>query len=116
MSLTERERIYDEELSPLMTKIIEVCREHDIPLVFSCQLNDDRVGDADVDEEGEPVGPFFCTTFIVPEDSSEKMKKGAAVLKPDPPTWWEARTVTTDENGNEHTEVVAGSEIPETPE
>jgi hypothetical protein len=85
MALTKREEIYDDQISPLMTKVIAICKEHDIPFVFSAQLNDDRVGDEDCNEDGDPIGPFYCTTAVVGEDGGLKLKKAAHALKPDPP-------------------------------
>lgn len=50
-----REEIYDNQISPLMTQIIRICKEHDIPMVASFQYNDDRPdGDAQL-----------CTTVIL---------------------------------------------------
>ena len=39
---TKREDIYDNEINPLMAKIIAICDAHDIPMVASFQINDDR--------------------------------------------------------------------------
>ncbi len=49
----DKEYIYDQEIAPLMSKIIEVCKSNDIPIVasFCYGLSDD--GDVDL-----------CTTFI----------------------------------------------------
>lgn len=113
MALTKREEIYDAEIAPLMTQIIEVCKKHDIPLVFSAQLNDDRVGDGDSDEDGEILGAYFCTTFSVPENGSKKLKRAADILKPEPAPVWGAYVITTDDDGTEHTQKVAGSDMPD---
>jgi len=51
-----REAAYDVHISPLMTRIIELCKEHDIPMAAQFQINDDR----EHDEE-----PFRCTTYLV---------------------------------------------------
>jgi len=110
MALTKREEIYDAEISPLMTQIIAVCKEHDIPLLFSCQLNDDRVGDSDSDGEGEALGPFFCTTRLLPKNSAYKLQQAGRALDPDEPSAWAAYAITTDDAGQEHCEVVASSD------
>jgi len=53
--VSNREAVYDEQISPLMTEIIRLCKEHDIPMVASFQYNDDRPdGDA-----------ALCTTVIL---------------------------------------------------
>jgi len=48
----ERERIYDEEISPLMKQIIDKCREHKMPLFVECEYNS---GD-------------FCKTSLAPKE------------------------------------------------
>lgn len=90
MALTKREEIYDDQISPLMTKIIELCKEHDIPLIVSAQLNDDREGDTDLNEDGDPLGQFYCTTFLLPENSGQKLKAAYQHLKPEPKPYWGA--------------------------
>ncbi|KVV50141.1 hypothetical protein WK90_32625 [Burkholderia cepacia] len=35
MTTVTKERIYDEQISPLMTQIIVICKEHGIPIVAS---------------------------------------------------------------------------------
>lgn len=35
MTATTKEQIYDEKISPLMTQIISICKEHKIPIVAS---------------------------------------------------------------------------------
>lgn len=35
MTAATKEQIYDEQISPLMTQIIAVCKEHGIPIVAS---------------------------------------------------------------------------------
>lgn len=35
MNAVTKEQIYDEQISPLMTQIIKVCKEHKIPIVAS---------------------------------------------------------------------------------
>jgi hypothetical protein len=36
-----RERVYDEEIYPLMAQIIAICKRSDIPLVANFRLDDD---------------------------------------------------------------------------
>ncbi|RQU96669.1 hypothetical protein [Burkholderia cenocepacia] len=35
MTATTKEQIYDEQISPLMTQIIAICKEHKIPILAS---------------------------------------------------------------------------------
>lgn len=70
-----KEQAYDEHISPLMTKIIALCKEHGIPVVAKFQL--------DYDEEQE--GPLYCTTSIVPDDADPCMHDMAKAAYPEPP-------------------------------
>ena len=47
-----KEKVYDEQISPLMTQIITICREHNIAHVCTFQL----------DEVDEDEGPLYCDT------------------------------------------------------
>jgi hypothetical protein len=49
--MDDKEHIYDEEIAPLMTKIIEICKREQIPMFADFQYSD-------VD---------FCTTLIYPD-------------------------------------------------
>lgn len=68
-----REEVYDSEISPLMGKIIELCQAHDIPILASFDLDDDR------DAEERPG--LCCTTAIIPPNASLGMKKACQVIK-----------------------------------
>lgn len=85
---TKRDGVYDEQIAPLMSRIIAVCKEHGIPMVFSAQLNDDRAGDSDVNEDGEPIGPYFCTTLLTGgadfPDTHPRLLQATGVLRPRP--------------------------------
>jgi hypothetical protein len=82
LPLYDLEKVYDEQVAPLMSKIIEICKEHKMPMVASFQYQ--------VDEER---GPGFCTTIMVDGPDSkevrfptaEKLWKAAEVLKPQKP-------------------------------
>ena len=39
--IRDNEGVYDALISPLMTQIIAVCKEHQIPLAFQCQYSED---------------------------------------------------------------------------
>lgn len=51
--LFDLEAIYDEQISPLMTQIIAICKEHDLPMLatFVCAQREDD-------------DPLHCTTYI----------------------------------------------------
>jgi len=53
MELYNHEDIYDNEISPLMQKIIAICREHKIPVIASFAYEND-----------EENGVGACTTNI----------------------------------------------------
>jgi hypothetical protein len=55
---SEKEEIYDQEIAPLMTQIIETCRAHDIPLHATFYL-----GFVPVEESEEP-GEMYVTTHL----------------------------------------------------
>lgn len=48
----KREDVYDNEINPLMARIIEICKRHEIPVLATFQYT----------EPGEEAG--FCTTSI----------------------------------------------------
>jgi hypothetical protein len=39
-AMKDNEKIYDDQISPLMTQIIEICKEHGIPMVCEFQYSD----------------------------------------------------------------------------
>lgn len=51
--LYDLENVYDEQIAPLMTKIIAICKEHRLPMLASFQYQRDA-------DEGEG----FCTTTL----------------------------------------------------
>lgn len=106
MAHTKREEKYDELIFPLVRKVIKICKEYDIPMIASFQLNDDRKGNTDVDEDGDELGPFYCTTrLLAGGDVGDKLFNAGAALAPEPPHFWEAQIVHRDGK----VEVVAAS-------
>lgn len=67
---SDRERVYDEEIAPLMTKIIEACGRAQIP--FAAQFS---IGPA---PDGNPS--WLCTSMMVFDDA--QIRKVADVMKP----------------------------------
>lgn len=74
-----KEAFYDENISPLVTKIIELCKEAKINMLMDFSLG--------YDEEEDST--LFCTT-IMPDldkedkDGVERMMRGHKALKPKP--------------------------------
>jgi len=54
MSEKTHENIYDEDVAPLMTRIIEICQKHKIPMFASFLL--------------EPETDMYCTTHLPGDD------------------------------------------------
>lgn len=52
----DAEAAYDNEISPLMTQIIAVCKEHRIPVAATFQYKHDE------------EGPGHCTTVLAPRE------------------------------------------------
>lgn len=50
------EAVYDEEISPLMKKIIEICKQHEMPMVASFCYRTDEEGGNDAANTNLPFG------------------------------------------------------------
>lgn len=59
---TDKEAIYDEQISPLMAQIIKICRDNNINMATTFSL--------DFDEEAEET--LYCTTVIPIDESDEE--------------------------------------------
>ncbi len=68
---TLREEAYDEHISPLMTKIIALCKEHDIPVLASFDIQCD-------DDEG-----LMCTPAILPPHAQDCLARALSVIQGD---------------------------------
>lgn len=97
-----RELAYDEHISPLMTQIIALCREHSIPMLASFEL----------DYEEEHGGALHCTTFLVNDNdmrpSDDRLARARQCIQPPKPQW-SAHIVHEDGRS----ECVAGSHMPD---
>jgi hypothetical protein len=68
----DKESVYDNEISPLVSQIIAICKRESIPVVASFQYCD-----------GGDDGPGFCTTVILTSErgapdwphTAEKMRR-----------------------------------------
>ncbi|WP_085725733.1 hypothetical protein [Pseudomonas sp. R37(2017)] len=67
-----KENLYDEQISPLVQKIIAICQEHEIALLLSAQLED------------EDKRELFCTTILPGTDevSCEKFVQALNIIRP----------------------------------
>lgn len=52
----DKEKIYDEEIAPLMKQILEICKKNGIQMAAQFYLQD-----AEANPDGEPL---YCTSFI----------------------------------------------------
>lgn len=87
----DKEAIYDEQVSPLMTKIIAICKEHSIPMVAQFQY-------ADTEENG----PAYVTTSLPIKDvASDHIREMSRRLKPPGPVCL-AETIVTNPDGSQH--------------
>jgi len=73
--MDNREKIYDDEINPLMAKIIDICKSNDIQMLSSFALNDEDL---------------VCTTYLPCKeftnkqinDASYVIRNGYVVQKP----------------------------------
>ncbi|MGN7478982.1 hypothetical protein ACTHOQ_14125 [Solibacillus silvestris] len=52
----DKEKVYDEQISPLMAQILKICKENDVQMAMQFYLQD-----AEANVDGEPM---YCTSFI----------------------------------------------------
>lgn len=67
-----REEIYDTKIHPLMDQIIAICKENDIPIVASFDLDDER------DNDSRPG--LKCSTSVVPCNASPLLRRMANMV------------------------------------
>jgi len=46
--MQDKEKIYDEEISPLMKQIISICKEKELPMFCAFQFNDDGMSISEI--------------------------------------------------------------------
>lgn len=84
MTTYDKEAIYDAEIAPLMTKIIAICREHDIPMAATFQY-----------ARKEEDDPAFCTTTLPRGDRcSPRLNRIIHLMQPEPAVSFAEMTVT----------------------
>jgi hypothetical protein len=88
----DKEAVYDAEISPLMSRIIAICKEHEIPCVASFQYVDDV-----------ERGPGHCTTALVNEARGDSLfiRKVATAARPEKP-FVLAETIVTNPDGSKN--------------
>lgn len=67
--MINKEKIYDDEISPLMKEIIKICKDKDIDMVasFSIPIPDD---------DG-----LMCTTTLLSENALDVLKKANHIIR-----------------------------------
>lgn len=73
----DKEAVYDEKISPLVSQIIEICKQEKIPFVMSFALR----------EESDEEEDLYCTTAIYGQPGMMKaptFSKAIKVLKNEP--------------------------------
>jgi len=66
----DKEKIYDEQISPLMTKIIEICQANDIQMLMSFYLKEKTASDDDM----------YCTSCLIPNKGSKYLLDAQRVI------------------------------------
>ena len=57
-----KQKIYEEQIRPLIETILNICEKYDIPMFNTCQLNEDRTDDADPSA--------FISSALLPRDGA----------------------------------------------
>lgn len=71
--LFDKEDIYDKQITPLVEELIEICREHDIPMLASFAY-----------KNTEEDGIMLCSTYInPPHRHTPNLQKGLSVIAPE---------------------------------
>jgi hypothetical protein len=67
-----KEKVYDEQISPLVQKIIDTCKEHNVALLLSARLQDN-------DDE-----TLYCTTILpgIDDVSDENFVQALNIIRP----------------------------------
>ena len=84
-----KETVYDEQINPLMAKVIEICKQHKIALVADFRLDDEDL---------------HCTTALTtPEfNASDEQKEAVKILYRERPAFAMAITEETKPDGSKH--------------
>lgn len=66
----DKEKIHDEQIAPLMAKIIVICQANDIQMLASYYLK----------EETEDDDDMYCTSCLIPDKGSKYLLDASNVL------------------------------------
>lgn len=85
--IKDNEKVYDEQINPLMAEIIKICQENEIPMLCTFQYGPEN-------EEGKVP---FCTSMLANfEGTDEAIMKAYKTLNT--PTGMIAMTITSSES------------------
>lgn len=72
---TTKEAVYDEQIYPLMERVIEICKANKIPLIFDVALGFEREDDD---------SQLKCTSVLLPDDfePTEEMLRAWECIRP----------------------------------
>jgi len=66
----DKEQLYDEKIHPLMEKVIAICKENDIQMLFNCYLKTNDEGD------------MTCDTYLESkEENCRKLEDAVKVIR-----------------------------------
>jgi hypothetical protein len=81
------EKVYDEQINPLMAKIIDICHEHKMPMVASFQFKSDGKSDHDLcssallDRDERPIAPELERIYSILQPKRAPMMMVTAMDK-----------------------------------
>lgn len=61
------EKVYDEEIAPLMARVIAIAKKHNMPFVATFQLTDEE-------------DPLMCTSASTPEGCNERLEQAVNII------------------------------------
>ncbi len=73
--MIDKEKIYDEEIYPLIEKIVDICNKHDISLFASFQYSDDGFCNTCVSKDGHNIFHYYDAIRQCVQDSSINIDK-----------------------------------------
>ena len=87
MARTLKEEIYDQQISPLLKQILDICKSHKIAVLTEFCLGYD---------EEYPDSQLCCTSALVTEDHepTERILEAFQVLKPSEPQFMAFTLIT----------------------
>ncbi|WP_180228106.1 hypothetical protein [Bacillus wiedmannii] len=61
----DKEKVYDEEIAPLLQRIFEVCKREELPMVAQFYLSEES-------PNSDSVQPLYCSSVIIPGERNEE--------------------------------------------